>query len=27
VGADVGLRITPEDIHIMHRTVYGGEKG
>ena len=26
VGADVGLRITPEDIHIMHRTVYGGDK-
>ena len=27
VGADVGLRITPEDIHIMHRSDFGGEKG
>ena len=27
-GAEVGLRITPEDIHIMHRSaVYGGDKG
>lgn len=27
VGATVGLKITPEDIHIMHRSaVYGGDK-
>ena len=26
VGADVGLRITPEDIHIMHRSDFGGDK-
>ena len=27
VGAEVGLKITPEDIHIMHRAaVHGGEK-
>ena len=27
VGAEVGLKITPEDIHIMHRTpIFGGDK-